>query len=407
MHRIDRRSVLRTGAAALIPTRLRPASTSPIDEALRSGIERRKIPCAVAMVAGPDRTLYAGAFGVRDTSRVPARIDSIFQIASMTKAITTVAALQLVEQGRVGLDDPVAKYLPEFENIQVLGGYDSGGNPVLRPPATPPTLRHLVTHTSGLCYDYWDGDKFRYVSKHKPKPGMPGPLMFDPGKRWQYGQGLDWTGSLIEALTKMTLEEYFQAKILKPLKMDDTSYILPASKFDRAVSVYGRASAGAELKQEERKPPSPPKSFNGGGGLYSTAADYVRFMQMILNGGAGPNGVRILRKETVDEMKKNQIGSATASKMKSYRPAWSSDVDVQPGHDEKWTLAFLMNTDPYDGGRSAGSLAWAGLLNTFYWIDPKRNLCAVILMQFLPFVDKEAVGLLNDFERAVYAAKLT
>lgn len=407
MHRIDRRSILLTGAAALIPTRLRPASASPIDEALRSGIERRKIPCVVAMVAGPDRTLYSGAFGVRDTAGLPVHIDSIFQIASMTKAITSVAALQLVEQGRLGLDQPVAKYLPEFEGIQVLDGYDAADKPVLRPPAAPPTLRHLLTHTSGLCYDIWDGDMFRYLSKHKQKPGMPGPLMFDPGKRWQYGQGLDWAGRLVEALSKMTLEEYFQAKILKPLKMADTSYILPAPKFDRLVSVYGRASAGADLKQEERKLPSPPKSFNGGGGLYSTAADYVRFMQMTLNGGAGPDGVRILRAETVGEMKKNQIGSATAGKMKSYRPSWSSDVDIQPGHDEKWTLAFLLNTDSYEGGRSAGSLAWAGLLNTFYWIDPKRSLCAVILMQFLPFVDKQAIGLLNDFERAVYAAKLS
>ena len=381
------------------------ASTKDIDEILRSGIERRKIPAVVAMAADNKRTLYSGAFGVRDSSGTPVRTDSMFQIASMTKAITTVAALQLVEQGKVGLDEPVSKYLPQFSNVQVLERLTDNGEPVLRAPATPPTLRHLVTHTSGLCYDMWDGDMFRYSSKNKSKENVPGPLMFDPGKRWQYGQGLDWAGRLVETISGLTLEEYFQKNILRPLGMDDTSYILPASKFDRSVSYYERGDDG-RLKENERKPPRAPKSFNGGGGLYSTTADYTRFMQMILNGGKGPGNVRILQSKTVDQMKVNQIGSLTAGKMKAFRPNLTSDVDIQPGHDEKWTLAFLLNTDRYDGGRAAGSLAWAGLLNTFYWIDPKSNLCAVIFMQFLPFVDTEAVGLLNDFERAVYKSKL-
>jgi CubicO group peptidase (beta-lactamase class C family) len=159
---------------------------------------------------------------------------------------------------------------------------------------------------------------------------------------------------------------------------------------------------GSDLKEDERKLPSPPTSFNGGGGLYSTGADYVRFMQMILNHGTGPNGVRILQPRTVDSMMTNQIGELSAGKMKSFKPNTSADVDIQPGHTERWGLGFLINTTPYAGGRSAGSLAWAGLFNTFYWIDPKRRRCAVILMQYLPFVDKEAVGLLDDFERAIY-----
>ena len=183
--------------------------------------------------------------------------------------------------------------------------------------------------------------------------------------------------------------------------MADTSYILPASKFDRLVSNHHRAENG-DLQQDERKLPAAATSFNGGGGLYSTAADYVRFMQMILNRGTGPGNVRILLGKTVDSMKVNQIGALNAGKMKSFQPNLSADVDIQPGHTEKWGLGFLINTTPYEGGRAAGSLAWAGLFNTFYWIDPKSKLCAVILMQFLPFVDKEAVGLLNDFERAVY-----
>jgi methyl acetate hydrolase len=197
------------------------------------------------------------------------------------------------------------------------------------------------------------------------------------------------------------MEEYFQTKILGPLDMQDTSYLLPASKFDRLVSGYSRQADGS-LQQNPRVLPPVPKEFNGGGGLYSTAGDYVRFMQMILRKGRGSNNVRILQLKTVKSMEINQIGTATAGKMKSYQPNLSSDVDIQPGATEKWGLGFLINTAAYNGGRSGGSLAWAGLFNTFYWIDPKRSICAVLMMQFLPFVDKEAVGLLGDFERAVY-----
>ena len=185
--------------------------------------------------------------------------------------------------------------------------------------------------------------------------------------------------------------------------MHDTSYLLPASKFDRLVSTYTRQPDGS-LKQSPRVPPTAPKEFNGGGGLFSTTSDYTRFMQMILGKGRGVNGARILKAKTVESMEVNQIGALTAGKMKTMRPENSADVDIQPGQTEKWGLGFLINTTAYPGGRSAGSLAWAGLYNTFYWIDPKRSLCAVIMMQFLPFVDKEAVGLLGDFERAVYSA---
>lgn len=384
---------------------LAASGSAVLDDTLRSGIARRKIPAVVGMAANDSTTLYAGAFGRRDSSGTPVRVDSIFRIASMTKALTTVAALQLAEQGKVGLDEPVAKYLPQFEAIQVLERFEGDGKPHLRPAATAPTLRHLLAHTSGLCYDIWDGGMFRYTSKVSTQPDKPGPLMFEPGTRWQYGQGLDWAGRLVETISGLTLEEHFQQMICQPLGMVDTSYLLPETKFERLVSGQHRVENG-ELQQDERTLPTPVKSFNGGGGLYSTAADYVRFMQMILNRGVGPGKVRILQAKTVESMKANQIGALTAGKMKSFRPNLSSDVDMQPGHSEKWGLGFLINTVPYDGGRLAGSLAWAGLYNTFYWIDPKSKLCAVILMQFLPFVDKEAMGLLNDFERALYSARL-
>ena len=382
--------------------RLRADGAAKLDDTLRSGIKQRKIPVAVGMAANERSILYSGAFGTRDSSGVPAAADSIFAIASMTKAITTVAALQLVEQGKVKLEEPVSQHLPQLAKLEVLEGFDSEtGKPRLRPARTPVTLKHLLTHTSGLCYDIWDREMFRYTSQtNGVVPAVP-PLMFEPGTRWQYGMGVDWAGRLVETVSGMNLEQYFQAKILEPLEMRDTSYVVPASKFDRLVTDYSRQADGS-LKQNPRVLPKVPKEFNGGGGLYSTTGDYVRFMQMILRKGRGTNTVQILQPKTVESMEINQIGAATAGKMKSYRPNFSSDVDIQPGATEKWGLGFLINTTPYEGGRSAGSLAWAGIFNTFFWIDPKRSVCAVLMMQFLPFVDKEAVGLLADFERAVY-----
>jgi len=229
------------------------------------------------------------------------------------------------------------------------------------------------------------------------------PLIFEPGTRWHYGFSADWTGKLVEKISGLTLEQYFQRNILQPLGMKDTSFLLPAAKFDRLVSKYDRQPDGM-LKEEPRTPPAAPADFNGGGGLYSTAGDYVKFMQMILRHGRSADGKQILQAGTVDQMAANQIGNLGAGRLKTQLPDLSSDVDVHPGAIDKWGLGFLINTVPYAGGRSAGSLAWAGIWNTFYWIDPKRQICAAIMMQFLPFVDKQAVGLLGDFERSVYAA---
>ncbi len=398
-----RREFLALGLGATLSYVGRGATnTMAIDNTLRSGIQSRKIPNAVAMVANGKRTLYKGAFGIRDTSGAAVAENSIFAIASMTKAVTTVAALQLVDAGKVELDGPVAKFLPKLANPKVLDGFDDKGAAILKPAKSQITLRHLLTHTSGLCYGIWDGDAFRFAQKDEDAASAGNTLMFEPGARWQYGTGLDWAGRLVEAVSGRSLEDYFQKEILGPLEMPDTSFLLPDTKFDRLVSVWHRAEDGT-LEQNVRKLPKPATEFNGGGGLYSTAADYVRFMQMILGKGRAGNGAVILRQETVERMTSNQIGVLSAGKMKSFSQNVSSDVDVQPGHSEKWTFGFLLNTDAYEGGRSAGSLAWAGIFNTFYWIDLKRSLCAVILMQFLPFVDKQAVGLLGDFERSVYS----
>lgn len=401
----NRRDWLRAAAVASQANRLFAAPS--LDGVIRDGMSRRGIPTVVAMAATADKITYTGAFGKRDAkSGIDVKPDSIFAIASMTKAVTTAAAMQLVEQDKVKLHEPVSKYLPELAKLDVLEGFDSAGKPVLRPATRPVTLHHLMTHTSGFAYDTWDENMLKYNTLH----GGPSaatvapltPLVFEPGTRWQYGTGLDWTGRLVETVSGQTLEQYCQANILQPLGMKDTGFIFPPGKFDRLVSTY-RRQAGGSLKEDPRAVPPVPKAFNGGGGLFSTAPDYVAFMQMILHGGNGPRG-RILQPKTVAMMTSNQIGDISAGKLKTVRPNISSDVDFHPGVRDGFTYGFLINTVAYQGRRSAGSLAWAGVENTYYWIDPKRSMCGVIMMQFFPFADSQAVGLLGDFERAVYAA---
>ncbi len=386
------------------------AADSPIDQILQSSLQQHKIPCAVAMATTSTKTTYTGAFGMRDSkSGIAVTPESIFMIASMTKPVTSVAAMQLVEQGKLKLDEPAGSYIPELGSLQVLHGFDPAtGKPILKPATKPVTLRRLLTHTSGFVYDTWDADMLRYekeagVSFPLGTVAPLTPLMFEPGSRWQYGTSADWSGRLVETVSGLTLEQYFQKYILEPLGMKDTGFSVPAEKFDRMVSEYMRQPDGS-LVENPRTLPGPPKAFNGGGGLYSTAGDYVRFMQMILLRGRGANGAQILRPKTVHMMETIQTGDLSACKLKSVRPNISSDVDFHPGFKDGFGFGFLINSEGYDGRRSAGSLAWAGVANTYFWIDPRKSMAGVIMMQFLPFADKEALAVLGDFERAVYSA---
>jgi len=378
---------------------------SPIDAALRGAVERGEIPGVVAMVATPDAVVYRGAFGKRDAAHgVAVTEDTIFRVFSMTKPITSVAAMQLVEQGKLSLDEPVKKILPAVGTAKVLEGFHNG-EPVLRPAATAITLRQLLTHTSGYVYGFSNTDLHDYLVKR----GLPpigadddGPLAFDPGARWEYGTGIDTAGRLVEAISGLSLEEYFHRNIFQPLAMSDSSFNVPAGQASRIVSLHQRQANG-RLRENPRTPPAPVSKFSGGGGLYSTAPDYIKFMQMLLERG-GSGKTRVLQPETVAMMTRNQIGDLEAGKLKSVMPEFAHEVDFYPGITHKFGFGFLINPVAYEGGRSAGSLAWAGLANTYFWIDPERKLCAVILMQMLPFFDKDAVALVRNFERAVYAA---
>jgi CubicO group peptidase (beta-lactamase class C family) len=384
-------------------------SKSQIDEALRQKADAREIPGVVAMAATPDEIIYQGAFGKRDLSKDDAMTaDSVFWIASMTKAITAAGAMQLVEQGKLSLDDPIGKVLPDLAAPMVLEGFDAKGEPKLRPANKPITLRHLMTHTAGFAYNMWNGDVVKYLEK----TGLPAvttckndalktPLMSDPGTRWEYGTNIDFVGKAVEATSGKRLDAYLRDHLFAPLGMKDTAFKIGDDQRKRLVGMHQRNEDGSlstipfELEQN-------PEFHMGGGGLYGTAGDYIRFTQMILNKGRG-NGNQVLKPETVALMSQNHIGELNMTKMTSAVAFATNDVDLYPDMAKKWGLSFLINTAKTAEGRSAGSLAWAGLANTYYWIDPSRQVAGVILMQLLPFADKKCLESFAAFERGVYA----
>ena len=393
MRKINRRRAVALGLAAATQ---RSYSAPGFESAFLAAAERYKIPTAVAIVANKERLLLQSAHGRRDAeSTVPADGRSIFVIASMTKAITSVAALQLVERGALELDGPAHAYLPELKDLPILEGFDDAGKPRFSSARYAVTLRQLLAHTAGFGYA-WNHPLILKLGTFNKLF-----LVNKPGSQWHYGTNIDWVGKIVEAASKQNLEAYFQEHILRPLGMKDTSFLLPAEKFDRMTSRYERDAEGV-LREVPRVQPAAPASFNGGGGLLSTAEDYIRFTQMVLRRGLSANGTRILQARTVRAMSSNQTGQLDAGKIRTTMPQRSRDADFHPGESDRFGLGFLINPKAYDGGRSAGSLAWAGLFNTFYWIDPKRGISAVMLMNFLPFCDEAAMSMLHDFERSVY-----
>jgi methyl acetate hydrolase len=384
-------------------------SKAQIDQILRQKCEAKEIPGVVALAATGNEVIYQGAFGKRDLSKDDAMtVDSVFWIASMTKAVTTAAGMQLVEQGKLSLDEPIGKVLPDLASPQVLDGFDAKGEPKLRAAKKPITLRHLMTHTAGFAYDMWNGDMVTYLEK----TGTPGittcqnaalktPLMTDPGTRWEYGTNIDFVGKAVEAVSGKRLDAYLQDHMFTPLGMNDTGFKINDSMRKRLVGMHARGEDGTlaaipfELEQA-------PEFHMGGGGLYGTASDYIKFTQMILNKGRG-NGNQVLKPETVALMGQNHIGDLAMGKLTTAIGWATNDVDLYPDIVKKWGLSFLINTAKTPEGRSAGSLAWAGLANTYFWIDPVRNVAGVILMQLLPFADHKCLEAFAGFERGVYA----
>jgi methyl acetate hydrolase len=381
-----------------------------IDAVLRRAVEAKEVPGVVAIAANDKGVIYEGAFGRRNLAQGAAMTpDTIFRIASMTKAVTSVAAMQLVEQGKLQLDQPIGSVLPELSAPQVLEGFDDAGAPRLRLAKRPITLRHLLTHTAGFGYEFLNADLIRYVKVSGTPSGSTGklaslrmPLVFDPGERWEYGINLDWVGRAVEAVSGLPLEVYFRQRIFAPLGMIDTDYVVSSAQQSRLVSVHQRKENGS-LEAIEPKDPPWREFWSGGGGLYSTGRDYLMFLQMLMHQGRF-NGVQLLRPQTVAIMGQNQIGDIRAGVAKTAMPERSNDFDFFPGMACKWGLGYMLTPQSGPNGRSAGSLTWAGIFNTYYWLDPQKRIAGVYLTQILPFADPKALALYGEFESGIYGA---
>jgi CubicO group peptidase (beta-lactamase class C family) len=379
-----------------------------IDQVLSQAVNANDIPGVVAMVATEQGVMYEGAFGKRELGKdASMTLDTVVWIASMTKALTVTAAMQLVERGKLKLDSPAAEVVPELAKAQVLEGFDTSGKPKLRPPRCAITLKHLLTHTAGFGYEFFSPD----IVQYQGVTGTPGiiscqntalttPLLFDPGERWFYGINVDWAGKMVEAASGQELGNYLTYNIFEPLGMNSTSFKLSPSQWERLASVHARGADDA-LAVFPLEIPQEPEFEMGGGGLYGTAQDYIRFTQMIMHQGTF-NGNQVLKPETIQMMSQNNIGDIDCVELKTAMPALARDANFFPGMTQKWGLSFLINTTPTPQGRSTGSLFWTGLANTFFWIDLKKRVTGVFLTQIFPFFDPKVINLFRDYETAVY-----
>ena len=379
-----------------------------VDAMLHRAVEAGDIPGVAAMACTRNATMYEGAFGSRKLGvNKPMAIDSVVWIASMTKPITSAGVMQLVEQGKIGLDDAMSRWVPELAAVQVLEGFDATGSPRLRVPKGPITLRHLLTHTSGYGYGVWNEPIARYIEV----TGLPAtsscenaslrlPLLFDPGERWNYGINIELTGKVIEAVSGKKLGVYLKENLFDPLGMDSTGFKITPAMRKRMARLHERGADGA-LTAGDFEVPQEPEFELGGGGLYSTAADYLKFVRMILNRGEG-NGNRLLTSGTVEMMSRNQMGDLRVVPLRTVNALRSNDAEFFPGVPKSWGLGFMINHGTAPTGRSPGGLAWAGLSNCYFWIDPAAGIGGVYMTQILPFADVKSLPLFLDFETAIY-----
>jgi methyl acetate hydrolase len=383
--------------------------TKEIDNVLLTAVDNDAVPGVVAMAADRDGVAYEGAAGLRsaaDSDQITP--DTVMRIASMTKMVTTTAALQLAEQGSLDLDAPVDTYRPEFADLQVLEGFD-GDSPLLRPPASHATVRNLLTHTSGLAYWIWDRDIDKYEQVTGIANILPGtldaftaPLVFDPGTRLEYGINHDWLGRVVEAVSGQPLDAYFAENITGPLGMTSTVARMTPEQRANSTPVHVRGEDGQWVATDIDWAQQP-EFWGGGHFLYSTPRDFLKLQRAWLGGGV-LDGTRILSDETVAAAFTNQIGDLEfPAEMPTAHPELSADVNLGPGL--KWGYGLLLNPEQQPGMRAAWSGSWAGLCNTHFWIDPATGVTGAIYSQTLPFADPAAFGMYVNFEAALYASR--
>ena len=380
-----------------------------IDAVLGQGVESGAVPGVVAMVANREGVLYEGAFGERALgSGAAMTADSVCWIASMTKAITSVAAVQCVERGQLKLDEPAKNICPELAKVGVLTGFDASGQPVTRPPKRDITLRHLLTHSAGFSYEIWNTDMQKVqaalqipsVTECKNK-ALTLPLLFDPGEAWEYGINIDWAGKMIEAVSGQSLGQYLKANILEPLGMASTAFHINDDMRKRLATTHLRGPDG-NLAVFPFEIPQAPEFEMGGGGLYSTAGDYLKFLRMVLNYGQLA-GERILTPEGTAALGINHMGDCRVYNLKAAIPL-TNDAEFFPGIQKSWSLAFQINHEAAPTGRPAGGMMWAGLANSYFWVDQTKGLAGVYISQIFPFADHQSLPLFYAFEKAVYDA---
>lgn len=379
-----------------------------IDRILGQGVSSGAVPGVVATVGSREGVLYEGAFGERALGSGQAMdTDTVCWIASMTKAVTSVAAVQCVERGLLALDEPAKKICPELGEVGVLTGFDAQGQPVTRPPRRDITLRHLLTHSAGFSYEIWNTDMIKVqaalgipsVTECKNK-ALSLPLLFDPGTAWEYGINIDWAGKMVERVSGQTLGQYLQSHLFGPLGMHSTGFFITDGMRQRLASTHLRGADG-KLALFPFEIPQQPEFEMGGGGLYSTAGDYLKFLRMVLNHGQ-LGGERILTPEGAVSLGLNHMGDCRVYALKA-AIGLTNDAEFFPGIPKSWSLAFQINHEATPTGRPAGGLMWAGLANSYYWIDPSQGLAGVYITQIFPFADHQSLPLYYEFEKAVYA----
>lgn len=383
-----------------------------LDGALQQAAQRHGgVPGVVAMATDRLANFYEGAAGVRELGKdAPMTTDSVFAIFSTTKAMTGVVAMQLIEEGKLSLDDPAGKYVPEIDELQVLDGFDASGQPKTRAPKRKITVNDLLLHTSGLCYEFFSADDLKYRSaKNIPTlvsstfDSVRTVLLHDPGAAWTYGVNIDWLGRIVEKIRGERLGAVMKKYLFEPLDMRDIGFQMSDSMKHRRVTIHDRAADGKLTPVPELVLPDPPSMDMGGHGLYSTVGEYMKFIRMLLNDGAGPNG-RVLKPETVAKMSVDglqalglSVGGWTTS-----IPSLSNTGEFFPGLDKGWAYTFMTNREDAPSGRPAGSLMWTGLANSFFWIDRKNGVGGYWATQILPFQDAASYPGYVDFETAVY-----
>jgi methyl acetate hydrolase len=384
--------------------------TQAADALLRQAVSASPgLPGVVALATDRRGTLYAGAAGHRVQGEpAPMTPDTVLAIFSTTKAITATAALLLAEEGRLDLDAPARTYAPAIGELQVLDGFAEDGSPTLRAPRREITTRMLLLHTAGLGYDIFNADYAR-LARERGQPtvttgtraALMTPLLFDPGERWEYGSNIDWAGQVVEGITGQRLGAVMQERIFAPLGMTSTAFTMTPAMRARLARIHQRGQDGSLKPLATFELPQDPEVQMGGHGLYSTADDYGRFIRLWLNDGAGEHG-RVLKPETVAKAAQNGLGPMRIRALPGVIKALSHDAEFFPGMPKSWGLSFMINEEDAPTGRPAGSLAWAGLANLYFWIDRRTGVGGFWGTQIFPFADPASVENYLAFETAVY-----